>query len=120
MIPVAALVSLPGFESGPMTVERFAAPTGVDYRGRPLVATPTELVIDPMVTHQATRRQLRRENVDASDDWRAFYATQAIIGSGANQRPDVIRYGGSRWEVQTVGDYGTLGGVWLALAKRIE
>lgn len=119
MIDVSALVTLPGFESASYVVERYPAPTGTDYRGRPVTEDP-ELIDVVMVTHQATRRQLRRADLDASDDWRAWYSNVEIRSAGQGARPDVVRRDGERWELQNVADYGTLGGIYIALAKRIE
>lgn len=118
MIPVASLCSLPGFEPATLVVERYAAP-GVGYRGNPVEATPTLLELQ-MVTHQATRRQLRRAALDAADDWRAFYCNSELRTAGSGTRPDVVRFGSQRFELQNVADYNTIGGIWLALGKRIE
>lgn len=113
MIPVAALASLPGFEPATVALERRGAPSSVDSYGA--VVEPAATVISlQVVTHQATRRQLVRAQLDAATDWRAFYCATEL------RTRDVVPYGGERWELQNVADYGTLGGIWIALACRIE
>ena len=120
MIPVGMLVRLPGFEGATLTVERLSQPTTPDYRGRPTVAAATEVPIY-LVSHPSSRQTIQRAQLDESRSWRSFYSESALYGATDNSAgADVIQHGGERWEVQTVGDYGTLGGIWLALAQRIE
>lgn len=113
------LVGLPGFEASTLIVERSSAPSGIDYLGTSIEAAASEVEMF-MASHQATRKQLRREQLDHAEDFRAFYGSTRLQTAGEGIRPDVIRFGGERWEVQNVGDYGTLGNIFLALAKRIE
>lgn len=123
MIPVGALVSLPGFAPAVYVVERYSAPTGTDYRGRPQADAP-ELLSIVMVSHQASRKQLRRADLDAADDWLAFYSNLPLRTAGEGTRPDVVRVGTEdvfeRYELQNVADYGRMGSIYIALAKRIE
>jgi hypothetical protein len=119
VILVGQLVRLPGFEGATLEVERYAAPTGTDdYRGRPTVAAPTVLSLF-IVHHQSSRRALQRLQLDQTRDWRSFYCESELRGIAAGQ-PDVVRLGGERWEIQTLGDYGELGGIWIAMGQRIE
>jgi len=100
-----------------VTLERQAPHTSIDGYGDPVLPAPTTTVITVAI-HQATRKQIERAGLDLTTDWRAVYATQALRVADAAGPGDVIVYGGERWLLQTLADYGTIGGIWIALAKR--
>lgn len=117
MIPVYQLLAVAGFEPRTLVVERRAVPTTTDLYGQPEVASPSLLNVE-FIFHQTSRKQIVREELDQSRDWRSFYTrTRLLTGDNTS---DIIRADGERWEVKEVGDYERIGGMFLVRAQRIE
>lgn len=119
MIPVSALVGLPGFEPTAVTLERRAAPTTADAYGVPVEPAVVSSTIT-VVMHPADRKQLVRANLDHATDALAFYSTVELRTSTDGHPDIIVTPDGERWELHNVGDYGTLGGIWIGLGVRFE
>ena len=109
MIPVKLLLHVLGVPES-IVIERSGVSL-TDELGnvtRSTALSPAEAA----VVHPASRKQLERAGVDVTTDARAVYtAVPMAIG-------DVVRWRAERWEVVNLGDYGELGGLYLALASR--
>ena len=116
-IDVRPLIGLLG--GATRTVERFATASGFDALGSPIVATPT-LLSRTIVVHQATRKQVEKAGLDHGVDWHAFYDTEELRTADSGGQADVVQYQGERWLLSTLADYNTMGGMYMALGKRIE
>lgn len=114
IIPVAPLVGM--FGATPLTVERATASTPNMY-GETIVTRSNVSI--PIAVHQANRKTLERLGLDYGHDWRAFYANEPLQTVDPDSA-DIVQYGGARWELHDAADYGTLGGIYMALGKRIE
>jgi hypothetical protein len=117
-IDVRGLIPLLG-QGATYTLERFTTASSINAVGRPVVPTPTSLP-RTMVVHQATRKQVERAGLDHTVDWRAFYDTEELRVAGAGGQGDVVQYQGERWELHNLADYQAMGGMYMALGKRIE
>lgn len=115
IIPVADLVPL--FGGTPLTVERATASTPNMYGEA--VETRSNVSIT-IAVHQATRKQLERAGLDHGHDWRAFYANVPLRCGPDDIAPDIVQYQGQRWELHNAADYQDLGGISMALGRRIE
>ena len=117
-IPVHGLIPLLQ-ESTELILERFADADPVpNVFGEAVSAAPT-LISTAMVAHQATRQQLERAGLDYGPDWRAFYS-QSELRTTTPGPADVVQYQSERWELHNSADYAFLGGVHIALGRRIE
>lgn len=116
-IPVHMLIPVLR-EPGTLTVERYASAPTVNAYGEVSrgTATPIEMV---MVVHQASREQLERAGLDYGPDWRAFYSRQELRTTTPGPA-DVVLYQGERWELHDSADYDELGGMHMALGRRVE
>lgn len=104
---------------GGLTVEVPGSQT-VDALGRAVDASPTLTTFDPIAIHPADRRDLERlPEADRARETVAVYTTSALQTAGSS-RPHVVQYQGERYEVSAVEDYATGGGVYRALAQRVE
>lgn len=101
------------------TVERYSGKTSINGQGRPVVAAATEITIK-MVGHQASPKEIERSGLDHGFDYRVFAAKQALRVADSAGQGDVVQWEGERFELLTLEDYGTLGGVWIAVGRRIE
>lgn len=105
--------------AGGLTVEVPGAQT-ISSMGEVVDAAATETTYDPIAVHPADKRMLERvPEADRTRETIAVYTTTALRTAGS-ARPHVVQYQGDRYEVVSVEDYGTAGGVYLALSQRIE
>lgn len=102
-----------------VTLERRGTLTSIDAYGDPVIPAAVETTITVAV-HPATRKQIERAGLDHATDWRAFYAKVELRVADSAGPGDVIQHAGERWELISLADYGTMGGIWIALGKRIE
>lgn len=118
MIPVYGLLALAGFEPVSVTRRTRAQQSTIDAYGVPIDPADVDTTIT-VVMHQASRKQLERANLDAATDARIIYSTTELR-TATDDRPDIIIADGEAWEMRTIANYGTLGGIWFGLAVRIE
>ncbi len=116
-LPVHQL--LDAFQADDLPVERRTTATSTNVYGEPQVAAPVTTSQRIMV-HQATRKQVERAGLDHLTDWRAFYSDSELRVADSTGPGHVVQYQGERWELMDLADYNQLGGMWLALGKRIE
>ena len=107
--------------SGPSwgTAAYWGTSPAIDLYGEPQVPTATTSTVR-MVVHPTEPEVLEREGLDHAFAWSTFYALEELRTVSQSGVADVLQHGGRRWEVQKAEPYGTLGGIWIAFAKRLE
>ncbi len=115
VIPVAGLPGL--FEQSTVTVRTWGASTR-DRHGHP-VETGTDTTIQAPV-HPTGRKQLERLDLDSKRETISVYATVAIGSNDDTVRPPVLGYQGRWYEIVSVADYLTTGGVYMVHAALLD
>jgi len=105
---------------GGVVVERRTSPTPNDF-GEVRRAIPTSVVLDPVVIHNLSGRDLARlpEADRNTEHIRGYSLARVHVGDDCFE-PDVVTYNARRWRVVRVEDYATQGGVYLWSAALIE
>lgn len=102
-----------------VVIERRDAQPAINDLGEAIPATAVNTPTG-MVTHPATRDQLERAGIDRGHGWQAFYSPTELRTVEGDLPADRLLHDGSLWELHDAGNYATLGGMFLALGKRIE
>lgn len=98
-----------------VTVRTFGAPSRDAYGV--VTATPTD-ASRTVVVHPSGRKELERLGLDFKRETISVYDTTDSYTSDT-VRPARVQYQGRWYEVVRVGDYGTLGGLYLIHAALI-
>jgi len=113
-IDVAALVG--DIPPASVTIRTYGA-TAVDDYGDPS-ATPTDATRS-VVVHPTGRRTLERMGMDTKRETISVYSLAPIETTDARQ-PSRILYDARWYEVSAMGDYATLGGLYLVHAQLLD
>lgn len=119
MIPMPLFNLLDTFSAPQRAVEKQTNATSFNEFGEAVIAAPV-VTTQQIMVHQATRKQIERANLDHVTDWHAFYSNEELRVADATGPSFVIQYAGERWELMKLANYDELGGLWIALGKRIE
>lgn len=112
MIDVSALVG--DIPTTTVTLRTYGAAT-VNAYGE-MVTTPSTTSVTAVV-HPSGRQTLERfPEIDRQREMISVYVLDAISSS----RPAEVDYQGQTYEIVELGDYGTLGGIYLIHAARID
>ena len=106
-------------ENSLVVVERYSTATGLDELGNPVVAAPS-LLSRTMAVHPMSNETIERLNLDRAEKWMSFYSNEDLRVAGTTGKGDVVQFGGERYQLLVLEDYGTIGGLWEAHGKRIE
>jgi hypothetical protein len=115
MIPVGGLVG--AISTTEVTIRTYGAPSTNIYGE--VTASATDAARD-VVVHPATTALLdRMPEADRLRDTIAVYTTDALR-TVSTTRPPLVYYQSTWYEVVQSEDYGTLGGIYITLAQRLE
>lgn len=115
MIPVGGLVG--AIPTTSVTIRTYGA-TSVNAYGE-TTATPTDTAAS-VVVHPATTAMLERmPEADRKRETIAVYTNDALRTVGST-RPARVYYQSTWYEVTQSADYGTLGGIYIVMASRLE
>jgi hypothetical protein len=115
IVDVAEMIS--EMNMGPLTLERASAPVQ-NSRGAYEPSTPAALVLDPVVTHTLTGRDLDQvPEANRTSEVRVFYATVRIYVADGGNDADVITFEGRKFRVFSSSNAAAEGGVYWANAS---
>lgn len=104
---------------GGLTITRETAP---DYGpdGEAVAGATSSVLLDPVVLHNAGGRDLRRFNIDTTEERLMGYSLVRVYAGGDEGYRDVFTYSGRQWLITHVEDYEVQGGVFLWSAALVE
>jgi hypothetical protein len=109
LIDVSDLLVDPDFVDNLQVIRRTAA---VNARGENVVSEPTTIATVGSIQPASAKQLQRLPEALRIADVRSFFINLPIVQDGSSNYPDVIVYGGKRFQVQTAAPWANYGAGW--------